>query len=306
MNVVTHINQYLTRLENNRLFAGIVFASKNGRIIFNKGYGKAIYEHDIDNDTNTVFKIGSITKSFTAIAILQLAEQGKISIHEPISPYFPYQTSSEIITIHHLLTHSSGIFEFINSMPESELKSWLASDWSQSDILNLFSNKPLAFEPGTQFSYCNSGYFLLGMIIEQVTGLTLEAYFKEHIFVPANMQSTYMNDPAKIVMHRAFGYEESQEGLLQNAPFVNMNNTFATGGILSTARDMHHLLGALRSNILLSEQSRQLMLTPHIEASDFQYGYGLVIQTSPYGQLVGHSGEFMGFVQFVCTMWMKI
>lgn len=295
MTFVNLINQYLTGLENNRLFAGTVLISKNDKVVFHEGYGKASIEHDIDNNTNTVFKIGSITKTFTAIAILQLAEQGQISLYEPISTHFPNQTGSEIITIHHLLTHSSGISEYINSLQEAELKSWLGSGWSQTDIVNRFSCKPLAFEPGTQFSYCNSGYFLLGLIIEQVTGLTLESYFKKNIFLPANMQSTYMNEPTKNVMQQAFGYEVNQEGLLLNAPYINMNNTFAAGAILSTARDINNFQEALRSNILLSEQSRQLMQIPHIDASDYQYGYGLVIQKSPYGKITGHSGGIHGF-----------
>lgn len=296
MSYETTINQYLTNLENNRFFAGTVLVSKKDRVIFHEGYGRANIEHNINNNSNTVYKIGSITKTFTALAILQLAELGKVSLYEPISMYFPNQSGSEIINIHHLLTHSSGISEYINGdgLDETKIKSWLGSSCSQSEIVNMFTNKPLAFEPGTQFSYCNSGYFLLGLIIEQVTGLTLEAYFKKYIFTPSNMQSTYMNE-TKLSTHQATGYELSQQGRLQNAPYVNTNNAFAAGAIFSTAQDMHYFQTALISNRLLSEHSQHLMQTPHIETSEFHYGYGLIIQNTPYGLLTGHSGGLPGY-----------
>lgn len=294
-NSILHIEEYLTRLETHQRFAGTVLAAKDGKIIFHNGYGKANLEHDVGNDTSTIFRIGSITKPFTAIAILQLVEQGKISLHEPIFSYFPSQTGSEIITLHHLLTHSSGIYDYINGMLEPELKSWIASDWSQSDVLSLFSNKPLAFEPGKHFSYSNSGYYLLGMIIEQVTGLSLGAYFSQYIFLPSNMPNTSMDDPTSIVMHRAVGNEESQDDQLLSAPYVNMNYTFAAGAILTTTWDLFHWQSTLRSNILISEQSRQLMQTSHISATDCYYGYGWLTQKTPYGQLVGSSGGIFGF-----------
>lgn len=276
-------------------FAGTVFAARGEHLLIHKGYGKANIEDDINNDVDTVFRIASITKTFTAIAAMQLVEHGQLNLDEPIASFFPEQTGSDLITIHHLLTHTSGIVDYINTMPEVELQRWLAVKRSKADIMNHFIREPLAFQPGSTFSYSNSGYFLLGLIIEQLSGMMLDAYFNEYIFQPSNMENSFADALLETNPHYAHGYEEDSSGTLRKAPYVDLTNTFASGSILSTARDLYQLCAALRSGKLLSEHSLQRMMIPHADAGEFHYGYGLAVQQSPYGRLVGHSGGIHGY-----------
>ncbi|NGM83178.1 beta-lactamase family protein [Paenibacillus sp. 7124] len=286
------IHEYLSRLSDGIHFSGSVLASLNGKVVFQGDYGKSNFELSTDHTERTRFRIGSITKSFTAIAILQLTQKKLIQLDDPIIKYFPHQKGSGQITIHHLLTHSSGI---VNYVDDPHLLDWFASPSTTIELINRFSDLPLAFEPGQQFSYSNSGYILLGALIECITGKSFGSYFQDFIFKPLDMMDTCIDHPATMINDRASGYQINDEGLLSNAPYIDMSNTHAAGAIISSIRDLFKWDQGIESNSLLSAKMKWKMLTPYLKAAEFSYGYGWIIQDTPYGRVVGHSGGVHGF-----------
>ena len=210
-----HIEAYTKQTR----FMGSVIVAKDGKILLAKGYGMANLEHEIPNKANTKFRLGSITKQFTAVAILQLQEQGKLNVQDPIGKYVPNSPEAwKKVTIHHLLSHTGGVPSY-TSVPEYGKQMREAS--KPLDFIERFKNKPLDFEPGTKHVYSNSGYFLLGVIVEQVSSKSYEAYLKENIFDKADMQDSGYDWDSKILKNRAAGYQR-EKGELRNAAFLDM------------------------------------------------------------------------------------
>lgn len=221
----SQIEAYVDGLAADRHFSGSVLVSKEGGILLAKGYGKANKELNINNHAHTRHRIGSITKSFTAIAILQLVEKGLIRLEDPIGRYFPGQTGGDRITVHHLLTHTSGIPDYFNRMEEQELRAWITNPSSTAELIDRFCKLPLDFDPGELYSYSNSGYVLLGALIERMTGQDYGDYFRDNIFVPAGMTDTAIDRAETIIPDRSAGYQLNQHGQPENAPYIDMSNT---------------------------------------------------------------------------------
>jgi len=272
-----------------------VAVEHDGQLLMARGFGFADLEHDVPVGPETVFRIGSVTKQFTALAILQLVEQGKIALDDEITRFLPdYPVQGHTVTIHHLLTHTSGIASY-TGLGE---KFWKVSrlDLSHQELLDLFANEPFDFAPGEKWSYSNSGYYLLGMIIEAVSGESYADYVHNHIFEPLGMVDTMYCDPVAIVPHRARGYA-TKDGEVVNAEPLSMTSPGAAGALCSTPLDLLTWQRALDDNTLISAASRKQMLTEAKlnDGSGTGYAYGLGIGELDGHLKVAHGGGINGF-----------
>jgi len=280
-------------------FSGSVLIAQNGKVLFEKGYGPANREWDIPNSPQTKFRIASLTKQFTAAAILSLQERGKLKVTDAISSYVAdLPPSWRRITIHQLLTHTSGLPEYTQP-PEIE-KTLNLTGASPEQLLSLVKSQPLAFAPGTKLAYGNTGYLLLGMVIEKASGLDYASFLKESIFTPLRLKDTGYDVRSNILPGRARGYR-FKDGKPENAGYVDASVPFAAGGIYSTVRDLYQWNEALATGRLLSADSRRQMFTRYPEAAGYgaHYGYGVVI-AEKFGQpLYYHGGGISGFTSAI-------
>jgi len=290
--ITEQINAYLEPLTQDHTFSGAILASVHGEIVYSNAFGKANIELAVDNTTKTKFRIASITKTFTTVCILQLVERGQLHLEDPLSKYYPNYTNGNHITIHHLLTHTSGIANYTD---DPHMLEWAVHPSTPEKIIERFSQKELDFSPGEQYNYSNSGYILLGAILEQITGQSYEQYLQEHIFEPLGMKDSRLDRPDYILDLRAAGYQFSEEGTILNAPFFNSTNAYSAGAIISTVEDLHIWDQALYTDQLLGKSSIDQMFTPFKGEQDYHYGYGWIIQETPYGKLVTHTGGIPGF-----------
>lgn len=280
--------------------AGLSIAvARNGTMILSKGYGLAEVEHDVEADGDTMFRIGSITKQFTAAAIMRLVEHGRIRLDDPITLHVPgYNTHGREITIRHLLTHTSGIKSYTDltrvmvDEPERE--------FTRQEILDLVQHEPLAFEPGTGSAYCNTGYFLLGMIIENASGKDYCAYLEDEFFRPLGLMHTRCDSNTEIIKDRAQGYTVTDEKLVNDRGLAT-SIPFAAGMLLSSARDLVIWADALAAGEVVSLESYELMTTPFTLADGHltEYGFGLVIDSWDGHARIQHGGDIFGFNAFL-------
>ncbi|MEO0572212.1 MAG: serine hydrolase domain-containing protein [Bacteroidota bacterium] len=230
------IDEYIAPFVDNHCFSGCILIARGNDIMIEKCYGKANYEHDVENSLNTKFRIASLTKSITQIAIDILESQGKIKKTDYLSKYYNGIKNAEKITIDHLLNHRSGITH-INDYYNYDA---LAKEFYTIDeIIALFKDKPLDFEPGEKRSYSNSGYVMLAYIIEKTSGLSYMDYLSKYVFEPANMTSTFMENQQDVVKHKAYGYQPSADGSgLKKSLHWNPDIKLAGGSLTSTPRDI--------------------------------------------------------------------
>jgi CubicO group peptidase (beta-lactamase class C family) len=270
-------------------FMGSVLVAKDGKVLLTKGYGMANLEHEVPNKPNTKFRLGSITKQFTAVAILQLQEQGKLNVQDPIGKYIPNSPEAwKKVTIHHLLTHTGGVPSY-TSTPEYVKHMREAS--KPLDFIERFKNKPLDFEPGTKHVYSNSGYFLLGVIIEQLSGKSYEAYLRENIFDKADMQDSGYDWDTKILKNRAAGYQH-EKNQLKNAEYLDMGQPYAAGSLYSTVEDLYRWDRVLNTEKVLTRKSLESAWTPALN----NYGYGWTMgKVAGEHKTIGHGGGINGF-----------
>ncbi len=232
-----------------------VLLAKGGEVIYRKAFGMANLELDVPMHPEMVFEIGSITKQFTAISILMLMEEGKLSLDDEITDYIEdYPCHGHSITIHHLLTHTSGIRSY-TSTPEIWEKARL--DFKPSEIIDMFKNEPMDFAPGERFLYNNSGYFLLGYIIEKVSGMEYAEFIEKRIFEFLGMESSFYGSQSIIIPNRAYGYQK-KEGIFHNTDYLSLTTPYAAGAIMSTVDDLLIWNSALHNNKLVSAESLDL------------------------------------------------
>ena len=280
---------------------GTVIVVKDGRILLRKGYGMANLELGVAMDPGMILRVGSITKQFTAVAVLMLAEQGRLGLSDSIAKYLPdFPTQGKTITIEHLLTHTSGIPSF------TELPEWPAlqrNDMSLKDIIDLFKNKPLEFSPGERWAYSNSGYILLGALIERVSGEIYEEFLARHIFKPLGMTSTCCDSASRVIPFRIPGYEKVGDGY-ENAPYVSMTQEFAAGAILSSVDDLAKWDEGLSAGRLLKNETLHKAFTPFKLASGEStgYGYGWLVSEYEGHPMIEHDGGVSGFSSYALRM----
>jgi CubicO group peptidase (beta-lactamase class C family) len=286
------VDEFIAPLVNG-YFSGAILIAQGDTILVSKGYGMANLEYDIPNTPQTKFRIASMTKQFTAMAILMLQEQGKLNVQGSICEYLPDCLEAwRPITIHHLLTHTSGLPGAIPS-PEYEGDSF---PFLSEMVIEKLEDSPL-YPPGERFSYSNAGYFLLGYIIEKVSGKSYEVYLQDNIFQPLNMVNTGLEKNESVLKKRASGYQLGLYGL-QQAAYTDMRIPYAAGGLYSTVEDLYLWDRALYTEKLVSQSSLNLIFTP-VDApglSDWKYGYGWDVGKINDHAMVGHGGNINGFI----------
>jgi CubicO group peptidase (beta-lactamase class C family) len=271
-----------------------VIVARAGEIIFRKAHGMANLELGVPIEPDMVFRIGSITKQFTAVAILMLAEQGKLALDDSIGKFLPdYPTHDHLITITHLLTHTSGIKSY-TAMPE-----WPAlwrKDFAVQELIDFFKYQPMEAAPGKRWTYNNSGYILLGAIIEKVSGRSYEQFIHQNIFEPLGMKQSYYDDPARIIPRRVAGYDKSSDGFT-NAAYLSMTQPYAAGALASTVDDLVLWDSALYTERLLKQETFQQAHVSHrlTDGSSTGYGYGWIISEYAGHRLIEHGGGIHGF-----------
>jgi D-alanyl-D-alanine carboxypeptidase len=272
-------------------FSGVVLIAKDGKPVFRKAYGLANREWNVPNVATGKFRIGSMTKAFTATAILQLQEAGKLSIDDPISKYYAAAPASwHAVTLRHLLTHTSGIPSY------TDLPNFFAEqsrlDRTPEEIIKLTQDAPLQFVPGSKFSYDNTGYIILGYVIEKVSGQTYADYVRQHILAPLGMKDSGYDVSETVLPQRAAGYANSPSGVT-NAPFLSMTLPFAAGSIYSTVDDLLTWDQALyAAGKPLGAASLKAMFTDNGHG----YGFGWGIADLHGHRLITHAGGINGFV----------
>lgn len=288
---VEKIQSYLSQQVDKKNFSGCVLVEKKGKILVNEGYGMANYELNVSNNTKTKFNIGSITKTFTATAIMQLVEKNKICLEDTIDKYVREYPNGNKIKISQLLSHKSGIPDFTDF---PEFMDTVRIYKTPQQLIDGFKNKPLEVEPGAKYKYSNSGYVLLAYIIEKVTNQTYEDYLNENILKPLEMNDTEIVDGKKLVQNKASGYSISNKQVT-NCDMFDSSFQFGGAGIYSTVEDLYKWYKNINSVKILSKDSWNKMLTPN---SDF-YGYGWITGDMEFDnvkkKVIGHNGQVFGF-----------
>lgn len=287
-NYAKQIDEYLEGHEKIYEFSGAVLVAKKGEIIYKDAFGLANREWNIPNTVDTKFRIGSLTKQFTSAAILQLAAAGKLNLDDPIGKYIKNFPKSDSVTIHMLLNHTSGIKSYTNMLKFGTV---LTVPLSKDSIINFFKNEPYEFSPGKKYNYNNSGYYLLGYIIEKVSGQSYSNYISQHLNSKASLTNTSVDVVDEILPKRASGYMKDFRGW-KNAQYISMEFPYSAGAIVSTVEDLHQWNMALHKGKILSNDMYKKMTTPYLE----NYGYGLRIDSVDNHRRIGHSGGIPGFL----------
>jgi len=269
-----------------------ISVTRGGNPIVTGAWGKADIEQNVDATPVSVYELGSATKQFTAAAIMQLVDQGKVKLDESIGSYLPSLPEAwRAVTVHQLLNHTSGIpnYTAVPAWPNR----W-GEEMTPDTMIAPTFNLPMDFAPGTKFKYDNQGYVLLGMIIEQVTGRRWVVDFAERIAKPLGLTSTRVCDVNSIIPHRVRGYDRLNDTLV-NAPFFSVSQAFSAGAICSTVGDMARWNYALHTGNVVSAASYRLMTSPEGAAAASRYGFGLIIDTIAGHKLIQHGGSIPGF-----------
>ena len=287
---------FIQAFPNEQRFQGSVLLARDGNVLFRKSYGMANADWDIPNTPDTKFRLGSITKQFTATLILQLVEEGKIKLDDSIRKYYAAAPESwQPITIHHLLSHESGIPSY-TGIP-GFFQKMAGVPYTPLQLIELTRDRPLEFTPGTKMAYDNSGYILLGYVIEQVTGKTYEQQLHSRILDPLGMADSGFEHNTAILKHRAEGYE-NENGKLQRAAYLDMTIPYAAGSMYSTVDDLLKWDQALYGTKILSAASKEKMWKSNL--NDYAYGWFIV---NRYGE---HSFEHGGGINGFSTMIIRV
>lgn len=267
--------------------------SKDGNIIYEKAFGLANLELNVPMETENVFEIGSMTKQFTAISILMLMEKGKLNLDDDITKFIPdYPTNGNEITIHHLLTHISGIKSYTSLKGLNEISK---QDLAPSALVDFFKNEPMDFAPGEEFKYNNSGYVLLGYIIEIITGESYADFIEVQIFKKLNMTASKYASNRDVIQNRASGYQ-NDEGYI-NTREISFTLTYSAGSLMSTVNDMFTWQEALKNNFLISKETSEKAFTNYTlnNGDHINYGYGWNIKKIDGISSREHGGAIWGF-----------
>jgi len=284
-----NMDQLVQSYVDHHKFMGSAIVARDGKILLDKGYGFANLEWDIPNSPQTKFRLGSVTKQFTAASILLLEERRELRIDERAGKYLSDLPKAwDKITIYNLLTHTAGIPNFTNF---PDYKTNHASAVTPGELLKRFIDRPLEFPPGEKFAYSNSGYIVLGMIIEKVSGQTYGTFVQDNIFTPLAMHDSGYDSNNAIIKHRASGYSFAS-GSPKNASYVDMTVPFAAGGLYSTVEDMLKWENGLFEGKLLTQASLTKMTTPF----KGQYALGVGVHKMGERTIVEHAGGVDGFV----------
>ncbi|SFA87972.1 MULTISPECIES: serine hydrolase [unclassified Bacillus (in: firmicutes)] len=296
-NSTQELQKYIKALEDRNYFNGSILVAYKGEVLLSKGIGMANFEHEVQNESKTKFRIGSLSKAFTSMAIMQLHERGLLNVHEKVENYLPDFPNSEKFTIHHLLTHTAGLFNHAATMEFWEVTMRTRSKSIQHTI-DLFKDKNLISEPGTTFHYSNSGYVLLTAIIEKVSGKSYGVFVQQNIFDMVGMKNTTYYDGRKVLKNLASGYSVWEEPI--HAEYEDITHAYGAYGHVSTVEDLYLWDQALKTEILAKRETIQQIFTSH--NSDYG-GYGWHVTEIEIGcksrKFSGHLGDTGGFINYI-------
>ncbi|MDN2673878.1 serine hydrolase [Janthinobacterium sp. SUN026] len=280
-----------------------VIVTQAGLTVFRKAYGMADVAKGLPMTPDTVMRIASISKQFTATGILMLADEGKLALDDDIQKFLPdYPSGGKRITIEHLLTHTSGIANFTN---KPTFEAGMNTDQTVSQMIDSFKNDALQFEPGTRYSYSNSGYFLLGAIIEKVSGLSYAKFVEQRIFVPLGMRDSAYEGHERGSAMRAKGYTRSSAGSgFEPGKAVSMTLPYAAGALVSTVDDLARWDAAVSAGTLLKPSSQQKAFTAHVlaDGKSVPYGYGWSVRKMRGMPMQSHGGGIPGFSTYALRL----
>ena len=290
----TEINELVSQMYPDNSTGATILIAKDGKAIYKKAFGSANLELNVPMNTNNVFEIGSITKQFTAVSILMLEEQGKLNIEDDITKYIPdYPTKGKTITIHHLLNHTSGIKSYTSMQSFME---HARTDMTPTELIDVFKNEPMDFDPGEKFLYNNSGYILLGYIIEVVSGQNYAEFIQDNIFTKLGMNASYYGSMTKLIPNRASGYSQSENGF-RNADYLSLTVPYAAGSIMSTVDDMLIWQNAISANKLIKRNSLEKAINGSTlnSGEKIPYGYGWIKGGVNGSVTYEHGGGIFGY-----------
>lgn len=302
------LDNYLREALKTENFSGSVLVAKGKKVLLSKGYGMANYEYNIPNTTTTKFRVASLTKAFTAVLVLQLAEEGKLKLDGKVREYLPGypNINGDSITIHQLLSHTSGLPHYFN-IPDY-FERYARVPLTETEYVGVFSKIPLLFSPGTKYSYSSPGYFLLGVILEKISGKSYDALLTEKITGPLGMKNTVVEHHDSIIKNKAAGYDylfdykrDYKYAGLANAYYEDVSKAGGAGQILSTVEDLYTWHKALSSQELLSKKYLELLFTPNLR----QHGYGWNIKdqnvkgAAAKMRVAEHGGSGLGFLSYI-------
>jgi len=287
------VDAYLQPFLDARGFSGAVLLSRQGRIVLAKGYGMANEEIGVPNTIKTKFQIASVSKSFTAAAVLLLEERGRLALKDPVARFIPDFAAGDRITIHHLLAHTSGIPD-VNGFSDYDRQSRFPQ--TLETIVSWFKNRPLAFAPGDRYQYSNSNYNLLALIIEKASGRSYGAFLKENIFDPLGMRDTgHPASAAALLPGRASGYVPTGAADVENAPYLDWTVKTGNGSLYSTVEDLYRWDRALRTETILSRASLEKAFSEQTAG----VGYGWFIGRHLGRRVVTINGRSPGFASYL-------
>ncbi len=306
---LARIHKSIRAFEKNNLLSGVVLVEKNHKVIYTKPFGLSDKNSLTANTNASLFLLGSITKTYTATAILLLAQKGIIDLDKAVSNYLPSNhpvwqgsmpDSMNTITIHNLLTHSSGLADYEKITGHEQ---WYKKIHSPEQVIQFFAREPLTFKPGSKYDYQGSNYLLLGLIIEAVSGKSYAEFLKEHIFGPLDLAHTFestnafVSDIQKILPALAHGYVlDPNTKALRPAGMVNMSVDYAESAIIATAHDLFSFITNLFSHKIINAEMLQKMKTPYFATPyGTQVGYGIYLDKSLGYPVFTHAGRIEGF-----------
>ncbi|MGO8701583.1 MAG: serine hydrolase [Limisphaerales bacterium] len=298
------VDALFTHVFTNNSPGAAVLVAQDGKVLFKGGYGLADVAHNMAFSPETKSRIGSITKQFTASAILKLQEQGKLSVNDKLSKYFPDFPRGDEVTLRHLLTHTSGIRSYTDN---PGFISKVTTPVSPGDLINSFKNEPFDFDPGKKWHYDNSGYFLLGQIIERVSGQSYGDFLQKNFFDPLGMKSTGVHHSGMALEHEALGYEFG-DGKFTNALNWDMSWAGGAGALYSTVEDLFRWNEGVFGGKVLSEASLKAAWTPvkteenAEDNSDNGYGYGWQVSQLRGAREISHGGGLNGFSSIIMRL----
>jgi len=268
--------------------------AKDGKVIYRKAFGTANLELDVPMKPEHVFELGSITKQFTSVSILMLVEQGKLNLQDDITKFIPdYPTHGKKISVHSLLNHTSGIKSYTAM---DSFREMARNDLSPTELIDVFKNEPMDFDPGAQYAYNNSAYIILGHIIEVTSEMSYSDFVEQHIFQKLGMKNSHYGSMSKVIKNRASGYQPTENGF-RNAEYLSLTLPYAAGSLMSCVDDMLLWSQAIHHNTLISEKSKQLAFTNGElnDGSALNYGYGFSVNEINDVPTIEHGGGIFGY-----------
>lgn len=288
------MDEVVSEHADDKRYMGTALVAIGDEVLLDKGYGSANLEWDIANNPETKFRLGSITKQFTAVSVFLLHERGELDIDAPVKTYWPDAPEAwNDITVAHLIHHTSGI-PSITSF--DDFPRWKYQPWKLETLVGKFAERDLEFEPGSQWKYSNSGYLLLAAIVGEVTGKPLAEFMQEHLFDPLEMTGTGVDNTDEILAMRASGYSPSQDGIV-NADYVHMSIPKGGGNMYSTTGDLLKWQQGLFGGKILSSETLQTYLTP-VDFEAFgaaKYAGGVLVEDIEGQTVYWHGGGIEGF-----------